>query len=192
MTTTGITIRDLEKLPAQEGWRYEVIEGELYVTTQPSREHQRVCVRLTTVLETWDAQAELGETMYAPGVIFTEEDAVAPDVVWVRRERLGELLDDAGHLHGAPDLVIEVLSPGRANRMRDREAKLDLFSRHAVPEYWIVDPQQREVAVHRRGASGLEPAETLGRADVVTSPRLPGFACPVAGLFPPEPLSSPR
>lgn len=183
VTTTGLTIRDLESLPTKEGWRYEIIEGELYVTTQPSLQHQRICVQMSTALQNWDTQAGLGVVVYAPGVIFSEEDAVAPDVVWVRKERLQELIGQAGHLYGVPDLVVEVLSPGRANQMRDREAKLDLYARRGVPEYWLIDPEGRQVTVYRRAGSELQSAATVSDGETLTSPQLPGFTCFLSDLF---------
>jgi len=70
---------------------------------------------------------------------FSESDNVIPDVVWASNERLERLLDEAGHLTAAPELVVEVLSPGKKNERRDREAKLKLYSVQGVHEYWIVN-----------------------------------------------------
>jgi Uma2 family endonuclease len=70
-----------------------------------------------------------------PGLIFSDTDAVIPDVVWVSHERLARLEDEAGPLRGAPELVVEVLSPGALNERRDREAKRKLYSAYGVQEY---------------------------------------------------------
>jgi Uma2 family endonuclease len=93
--------------------------------------------------------------------------------------------DDAGHLRAAPELVVEVLSPGAANERRDREKKLALYSRQGVEEYWIVDWRARAVEVHRREGAALRLAATLRDDDQLTSPLLPGFACPISQLWPP-------
>ena len=124
-----------------------------------------------------------GRGLIAPGLIFGEHDDVAPDVVWVSRERLAEALDQAGHLTKAPELVVEVLSPGKANERRDREAKLGLYSRRGVSEYWIVDWMQRLVEVYRRERGALKRAATLYADDALESPNLPGFTCQVSKLF---------
>ena len=86
----------------------------------------------------------------------TGEDTIgAPDVVWVSRERLSSVLAEDGKLHGAPDLVVEVLSPGPVNERRDREAKLKLYSQRGVREYWIVDWRQRKLEAYRRQEAAL-------------------------------------
>jgi len=88
-----------------------------------------------------------------------------------------------GKLHTSPELVIEVLSPGAVNERRDREAKLKLYSRRGVDEYWILDWLRRRVEVFRRKNAQLELIATLAEADTLTTPLLPAFACAVTGLF---------
>ncbi|HEX5081732.1 MAG TPA: Uma2 family endonuclease [Blastocatellia bacterium] len=183
------TIDDLSAMP-DDGKRYEIIEGELYVSTQPNWHHQYACSRLVWALENWGEQTGLGVANGAPGVIFSIHDAVAPDVVWVSYERLPHVLGEDGKLHAAPDLVVEVVSPGRQNEHRDRDIKLRLYSRRAVREYWIVDWQTRQVEVYRRNQMKLTHTATLLHEDELTSPLLPGFSCKVSTLFmqiPPAP-----
>jgi Uma2 family endonuclease len=143
------TSADIELMP-DDGKRYEVIAGKLYVSKQPSWSHQMVCTILTWALHEWSVGTGAGRVNGAPGLIFAEDDDVAPDLVWLSTGRLATALGVDGRLHAAPELVVEVLSPGRANARRDREAKLDLYSRRGVVEYWIVDWQGRQVEVHRR------------------------------------------
>jgi len=176
------TTADLELMP-DDGKRYEIIDGELYVSKQPSWEHQLVCVRIVGALDAWSRETRAGVANAAPGVIFADDDAVAPDLVWVSKERLPTLLGAEGHLHAAPELVVEVLSPGAANERRDRELKLKLYSRRGVREYWIVDWQRRQVEVYRRAGIGLELVGTLVEHDALASPLLPGFALPLDTLF---------
>jgi Uma2 family endonuclease len=81
--------------------------------------------------------------------------------------------------------VVEVLSPGRERERRDRVLKLELYTRHGVPEYWIVDWRRQTVEVYRREQAALQLVATLGNEDALTSPLLPGFIYPVASLWPP-------
>lgn len=176
------TTRDLELMP-DDGKRYEVIEGEFYVSTQPHWHHQYACSRLLWVLEDWNNRTGLGFANGAPGLIFSIHDAVAPDVIWVSQERLPQVLGEDGKLHGAPDLVIEVVSPGWQNEQLDRDTKLKLYSRRGVREYWLVDWQARRVEIFRRSRAKLVQVATLLQEDVLTSALLPGFSCKVALLF---------
>ena len=107
----------------------------------------------------------------------------APDVVWRSREQLAVGKDDAGHLRVAPELVVEVRSPGSANERRDREVKLALYSRQGVREYGIVDWRARRVQVYRRDGAASRLVETLETDDALTSPPLPGFSRPVSNLW---------
>ena len=106
-----------------------------------------------------------------------------PDLVWISRERLAKSVDEAGHLRFAPELVVEVLSPGKANEYRDRDAKLNLYSRRGVQEYWIVSWMQQSVEVYRREQAALKLVATLYAQDEIESPLLPGFSCQVTDLF---------
>ena len=137
-TAEKLTSADLRFLP-QDGKRYELIEGELYVSRQPHFEHQYTCSQLDYFLVDWEKRSGLGVTIIAPALIFADDDDVAPDLVWISHERFANVLDEAGYLHVAPELVVEVLSPGLANERRDRETKLKLYSRRGVQEYWVVD-----------------------------------------------------
>jgi Uma2 family endonuclease len=176
------TSADLLLMP-DDGKRYEVIEGDLYVSRAPGYEHQYTCGRLFKFIDDWNDETNLGAVFVGPGLIFAEDDDVIPDVVWISRERFERGRDEAGHFVIAPELVIEVLSLGKKNEDRDRRAKLKLYSRRGVQEYWIVDWMNRSVEVYRRKLKRLRLAETLLSADQLTSPLLPGFSCPVKSLF---------
>jgi len=119
----------------------------------------------------------------APGLIFADDDDVAPDVVWLSSRRISTTVEPDGKLHAAPELIVEVLSPGFADEKRDREAKLKLYSRRGVDEHWIIDWRRRNMQVFRREDARLVLTATLAEPDTVTSPLLPGFACPVIELF---------
>jgi len=180
----GVTIDQLADYPMDDGNRYELIDGELHVTTQPHLEHQKVIGRLYFQVMSWSMAQHMGEAILAPGVIFSDRDAVAPDLVWVSAERAPVVVNrEDGKLHGAPDLVVEVLSQGSANERRDRETKLALYERFGVVEYWIVDRFARQVEVYRREGAQLRLAVQLGSDDDLTSPLLPGFTCAVGALL---------
>lgn len=132
------TTSDLELLP-ESSRRYEIIDGELFVTPIPHWQHQNVSGNICAELRNWSLEMEIGESVMAPGLIFSDVDSVIPDVVWVSKERLEATLDESGHLVAAPELVIEVLSAGTENERRDREVKLKLYSVRGVQEYWIIN-----------------------------------------------------
>ncbi|GAB4276199.1 MAG: Uma2 family endonuclease [Oscillatoriaceae cyanobacterium] len=176
------TTADLQLFP-ENGNRYEIIDGDLFVTRAPSWKHQEVCGRIFAALDAWSVSTGLGRAAIAPGVIFSDADNVIPDVVWASNARLEMLLDTAGHLTGAPELIVEVLSPGKENQLRDKEAKLKLYSSRGVQEYWLVDWQLQEIQVYRRESVRLMLVATWLNRDSISSPLLPSFSCAIASLF---------
>ena len=174
-STLRWTSIDLKTLP-DYGRRYEISDGELFVSKQPHFYHQLVCTNITTLLANWNSHNTLGQPIFAPGLIFADDDDVVPDVAWLSNDRLTAALGDDGKLRLAPDLIVEALSPGAANQSRDREAKLKLYSRRGVLEYWIVDWLARSVDVFRRGDSELALVGTLTKSDLLESPLLLGFS----------------
>ena len=182
-TTIRWTSADLEKLPHDETHRYEIIEGELFVSKTPHTYHQLVCTNAGALLKDWNDKTGAGLAIGVPGVIFSEDNDVIPDVVWISKARLHTALGAGGHLYQAPELVIEVLSPGSQNARRDRELKLKLYSQHGVDEYWIMDWPSRRIEVFRRAEAGLQPVCTLDEHDTLSTPLLEGFAVTVASFF---------
>jgi len=176
------TTTDLNLLPDSSN-RYEIIDGELLVTKAPHWGHQKAIANTAAELRDWSLATQLGETVPTPGLIFTDADNVIPDVVWISKARLATSLDDAGHLTVAPELIVEVLSPGVDNERRDRETKLKLYTSRGVQDYWILDWRLKQVEVYRRQLGLLQLVETLFHGDRLTSPLLPGFACDVERLF---------
>ena len=136
---------EFTRLP-RDGSRYEVIAGTLCMTPAPRTAHQEVVTRLTVVLANFVQQHDLGEVLVGPvDVVFGEGDYLEPDLVFIRRERSG-IISERG-IEGAPDLVIEVTSPATAER--DRGIKRERYAWFGVPEYWVVDPDLRQVEVYR-------------------------------------------
>lgn len=176
------SIADLELFP-EDGKRYEIINGELFVTRAPHWKHQEVSGNVYAVLKDWSRKTGLGRSAVAPGIIFSATDSVIPDVVWASNQRLEECLDQSGHLTDAPELVIEVLSKGVKDKQRDLELKRKLYSTQGVQEYWILDYQQQQIKIDRRKQDVLELAVTLLAEDTLTNPLLPEFSCVVRELF---------
>jgi Uma2 family endonuclease len=152
------TYEEFARLPRDRN-RYEVIAGELYVTPAPGGLHQRIVTELTVALEIHNRAHGLGRVLVGPiDVLFAEGDYLEPDLVFVRRERLG-IVRERG-IEAAPDLVVEVLSPSTANR--DRTLKRDRYIHFGVPQYWIVDAEAGEVVIHRLGTDVERPEVCRG------------------------------
>lgn len=177
------TSQEMNILPDDESNRYEIIDGELYVSKQPHVHHQLVCSRIWELLQLWSRQTKAGLAVNAPGLIFADDNDVAPDVMWISQHRQALTLQADGKYHGAPELAVEVLSPGSFNERRDREFKLWLYSRRGVMEYWIVSWIERKMEVYQREEAELKLRGTLFGADRLQSPYLPGFSCLVNDFF---------
>lgn len=184
VNATRWIVRDLDAMPDDWGWkRYEIIEGELFVTRAPHVQDQDTGSNIYFELTLWTRRTQLGRASEAPGLVFTEFDSVIPDVVWASNERREHGIDEAGHFTAAPELVVEVLSAGSKNEQRDREVKLRLYSLYGVQEYWIANWRLKTVEVYRRQNAQLNLVATLTIADLLTSPMLPGFGCAIADIF---------
>lgn len=178
------TTSDLEAFPQPlDDTRYEIIDGELYVSRQPNWDHQYACHRIQVALANWDPEERHGQVLGAPGIIFAQDDNVAPDVVWISHRRLRTALEADGKLHEAPELVVEVLSPGATNEQRDREVKLKLYARRGVDEYWLVDPVRRVLEQYRRDGAVMQLWATLRDTDMLMTDLLQGFQTEIGRLF---------
>lgn len=176
------TTSDLELLP-ENGDRYEIIDGELYMTRAPHWKHQTVIARITNVLVSWSNQTKLGTTIINPGIIFGDNDNVIPDLIWISNKRLESSVDESGHFTNAPELIIEVLSQKTNDIKRDKETKLKLYSNRGVREYWIVNWQLKEVETYLRNDAKLTLVNTLINDDLITSELLPNFSCKISEFF---------
>ena len=168
-----LTNADLEGLP-QDGNRYELIEGELYVSTAPDLIHQRTAGRIYQAFSKYLEQQPIGEILFGPGVILSDYDGVVPDLVYLSNERRDQIATGA-RIYGAPNLVVEILSPGKQNMERDRKKKLKLYAKFGVEEYWIVDTRERAIEVYRREGETLKLFTTFVSDESITSPLLPHF-----------------
>ena len=181
-TAPLLTIDDLTALPDDDGKTYELIEGELIVSSAPSIMHQRVSRKLTTELDNYLARTPIGEVLPTPGVIFDRHNSVIPDVVFVTNEQLAQIGAEP-HIKLAPALAVEVVSPGREDSRRDRVKKLRVYGKFGVGEYWVADPEARTVEIYRPAGSALALVATVSGDEEITSPLLPGFACKASSVF---------
>ena len=130
-----LTWNDLREFP-EDGKRYEIIGGALFVAASPSKRHQRLLKRLFQAFVRGIEDTGWGEVFFAPvDVKFTESDVVEPDLIAIRRDRM--YIYSENPVVEAPDIVLEVISP--SSRHHDRVRKAALYAAHGVPEYWIAD-----------------------------------------------------
>jgi Uma2 family endonuclease len=173
------TYEDFLHLP-DDGKRYEIIDGELYMSPAPNLDHQRIVLKLSRKLSEFVDSNNLGEVFIAPcDVVFSEINVVEPDILFISTERL-HILTEA-NVQGAPDLVIEVLSSG--TEKRDRGIKLKTYAKFGVREYWLADPENKTVEIYRLDKRGLKIAARLAVDDGLTSPLLRGLEISLQEIF---------
>jgi len=173
---------DYQAFP-EEGTRYEILDGKLAVTPTPFILHQRVSRNLELLLYNHISAYNLGEVLNAPvTVVLDEHTILEPDLVFVSTERAHLIGEKA--IAGAPDLVIEILSPSTARR--DRTVKLRLYGRFGVPHYWIVDPSARELFAFERTPSSraFGPARVLRGNEAVEMSVPKGFRLELGKVWP--------
>jgi Uma2 family endonuclease len=177
-----LTVADLDVYPDDDGNRYELIEGELFVSRAPGIPHQRVLHNLQVELAMYLKEHPVGIVVPGAGAILSDYDAVIPDLAFVRNERWDRVVTDQ-KFTAAVDLVVEILSPGTANRNRDLSAKRKLYGKYGVEEYWIIDNENLSVSIFRLEGKALKDIATLSGEDELTSTILPGFQLKVAAIF---------
>ena len=170
----------VDYLNAPEDKRYELLDGDLVMTPAPGELHQRVSIVLGWKLIEFVTERGLGRVYQAPfDVVLSDTDVVQPDLLFVSDARAH--IVTAANVRGAPDLVVEILSPSTAER--DRTFKRSLYARHGVSEYWIVDTVAKNVTVLLFRDGGFEVAAEYGEGENLTSPALPGFALSIDEVF---------
>jgi len=176
--TTRLTYDDLRKIPPDRN-RYELIEGELFVSAALNTEHQRKTGNLFAELRHFVREHALGEVFIAPyDVVLHPGTVVEPDVLFVSKARPSIIKPDC--IEGAPDLVVEVVSD--SSRTIDRFAKRDHYAEFGVPEYWLLDPLESRLEVLRLEAGKYRWVGSFGKGDTLESPTFPGLQIPVSSL----------
>ena len=171
-------INDYMSMPNEK--RYQLLDGELILAPSPTTRHQTILLRLSRILHDAVNSTQLGQVWVAPlDVILSDHDVVQPDLLFVSNAR--ENIVTEANVQGAPDLVVEILSPATAQH--DREYKRTLYSRHGVREYWLVDPEEDVVEVWTESETGLVLAATYQQGDTLASPLLRGLNIPLEVIF---------
>ena len=172
------TVKDYMSTPNDK--RYQLLDGEMIVMPSPITKHQRILTRLYRALHDFVSAGQLGEVFVAPfDVVLSNHDVAQPDVLFVSNERSAIVTE--ANIQGAPDLVVEILSPGTAEY--DRGYKQALYGRHGVREYWLVDPDAETVEVLTLGEQGMAPLANYRLGDLMASPLLDGLALEMDQVF---------
>jgi len=174
-----VSYLDLERAP-EDGRRYELYDGEVFVVPAPLPLHQLIVHRLADALET-HRQEHGGLVFFSPlDIIFSEFDVAQPDIVFFERGR-ERLIDLRKPIRVSPDLAVEVLSPSTA--ATDRGKKMQLFARYGVREYWLVDPDARTLEVYRLEGDAYLLVQSAADSETAQSTILPEFAVSASALF---------
>jgi len=173
-----LTYADYAKTP--EDGRYELLDGVLINIPTPLVYHQRVLGNLLYRVAPFVSERKLGHVYSRPtDVLLSDTIVVEPDLLFVSSQRSHILTRE--NIRGAPDLVVEILDPPTAER--DRTVKLDLYARHGVQEYWIVDPDAKTIMVLLRGESRFEVSGIYGEGQTLRSPMLAEFSVALGDVF---------
>jgi Uma2 family endonuclease len=171
------TVEDFMKLP--EGTLAELIDGEIFMSAAPRMPHQGVILNLAFAFKAFADRGRSGRVVLSPmDVHLPTGDIVEPDLIFVRQENIAIIQD---WVRGAPDLLVEVLSPSHPER--DLIVKRDLYARNGVGEYWIVDPADRSVQILRLVLGRYEPAGYRRGNQTLGTVFMPGFELAVEKLF---------
>jgi len=180
MVEPRIKLTVVDYMSTPDDSRYQLLDGELVLAPSPTDKHQNVAGNIYFFLRRFASDANVGRIRIAPlDVVLGENDVVQPDVLFVSNERATIITDE--NIEGAPDLVVEVLSPSTEGR--DRGYKCDLYARHGVRECWLVDPAAETVEVLTEVAESFVTAATYRRAQTLVSPLLPGLTIDLDRVF---------
>ena len=178
MQTQTYTYEDYLKI--NDDKQYELIGGELILVPAPQAAHQEVSINLVYAILDFIRKNKLGKLFHAPfDVILSDKDKPQPDIVFISKERLNIIAKDG--VHGAPDLVVEILSPSTGSL--DKVEKSKLYYTHGVQEYWIVDPISKAVQVFTRGEKNWNLFESYSTNQTLLSPLLPGLEITLNDIF---------
>jgi Uma2 family endonuclease len=180
-TSIRLTYDDLVQLP-DDGRRYEIIDGELFVNAAPVPRHQRIVRILLGKFDRHFEEHGGGEVFPSPiDVVFDNENIAEPDLVVISSDRASIIGEK--NIQGAPNLCIEVLS--ESTRRLDEIHKRKLYERSGVDEYWIVDPVLESVKIYRHRAGVYERAAEISTetGGAITTPLFPELSIDVAAVF---------
>ncbi|EIP99173.1 hypothetical protein OpiT1DRAFT_03683 [Opitutaceae bacterium TAV1] len=179
VTHRPLTVHDYREIP-ETGPRYQLVEGDLFMAPAPNRFHQTCAGKIYYAFEDYLSEHPVGKAYIAPfDVYLTDLNVYQPDVSFFSRERYSYLTDEGAC--GAPDIVVEVLSPKTA--YLDLGVKKEIYARTGVLEYWVVDPAAHRVSVWHLSENSQAPAFTLPKNGTLTTPLLPEFVLRLENVF---------
>ena len=165
-----LTYEDYKNTPEDE--RYELLDGELVMSEAPRIVHQQIDMDLGTLMNLFVKENDLGRVFSAPtDVVLSDTVVVQPDLLFISNERAHIITEQ--NIQGAPDLVVEILSPSTANR--DWTTKRELYARHGVKELWMVDPDAKIAWVMLLRDGEFRHMRVYGEGQSFTSTTLEGL-----------------
>lgn len=178
VTPETMTAKEFLQLPEGPPY-YELIHGELIMSPSPDSYHQSISLEIALPISNYLKKNPIGRLYYAPlDVVFDQDNVVQPDILFIRKERLDIVQKQA---LGAPDLIVEILSPG--TKARDLGVKRELYARSGVQEYWIVDPRKQVVNVYYPRENAALPRFTKCRGEDFISPLFPKLVIRTEEIF---------
>ena len=182
------TVDDLDFMPDDELKKHEIIGGKLFTVSRAAHlNHQLLASRLLIKFGIYLENNPIGEIVTEPGIIFTKEDAVIPDLVFATHETLKQNVSTKGKFEGkfnaAPDLIIEILSSGKKDIERDRIYKRNLYSEQKVKEYWIVNGLHSTIEVYKLNEKGLDLNKVYHLGDEIKTEILSDFVLKTVEIF---------
>lgn len=181
------TVDDLDFMP-EDGNRYELIGGKLFVSRAPHLDHQRTITNLIFQFKLYLDKNPIGIVVTTPGVIFGPGDSIIPDLVFTTHETVaksvaGENQKFDGKFIAAPEMMIEILSYGKQDIRRDRIYKRTLYGDYGVKEYWVVDGMFNTIEVYRLEEGGHQLVKRFEIDETIETPLLPGFSLQLSDIF---------
>jgi len=175
-----LTYEDYKTFPDNDGIRKEIIEGELFMTPAPSIKHQTILRELSFLLYQYTKKNKLGEIFFAPcDIVFSDINIVQPDLIFISKEN-HQILTEL-NIQGAPDLLIEILSP--STKENDRIFKKQIYEKFGVKEYWIIDPTQEAVEIWALKNNKFSLFSKIEKTQEIKSKLLPGLVINLDSIF---------
>ena len=175
-----ITVEEFFEMELEEGYFYELINGQIVKKQAPSPPHQEAVTNASTLINNFIKEKDLGKCYVSPiDVFFDKHNNTQPDVLFIKKDRLFIITRDG--IMGQPDLIVEVLSP--STYRNDRTSKKDLYCQFGVPEYWIVDPNNQAIEVYTLENNSYTMSSFAIETGEIESKVLEGFKMNIVSVF---------
>lgn len=179
-TAQRFTYADYKALDVDDNFWYELINGELVKKSSPSTRHQRISMKLSSLMHVFVTEKNLGVVMCAPTDVFVDDENVPqPDIFFIEKGREHIITDDS--VFGAPNLIVEIISPSSIRR--DRKDKMNLYKRFGVAEYWIIDPNNKAVEIYHLTDGIYDLTAFAVESGSLESSAIPGFSLDIVNIF---------